>query len=543
MIEWFKRKTLISKGLRCDRTRRHTSSSQWFVALDTNPILRCVILILLLLATVRISYWDNSAFTLPQITLTAIVFYLTVVSFMPLIARELWESNHLLTLASVCLVFNLLVNRVIVIYLDPATLGFPSKEPTLACALSPMLLTILVSADAGVFLAVVMALANHIFISLPATSDVVLAGNLFISCSGVFFAQAIRRRSDLVFAGFVVGGVGFFCETVLFFTTGDASLSALQKIDWLFLILNATWALFLGVTTALVVSAILPILEWVFDRITDISWLELTDLNHPLLKRLQLEAPGTYHHSLMVANLAEAAASRIHGNPTMCRTMAYFHDVGKLHKPEMFIENTSQEENPHNSLTPSMSALVIIAHVKEGVSLALQYGLPMPVIDGIQQHHGTTVIYYFYKKALQQQEDAKLGSEILKLSNAELPQVDKNAFQYPGPIPTFRESAILSLADAIESSSRSLRTPTLPAVENLVQSIVNERLTSGQLDESGLTLDEIRAISDQFVHTLKTMFHVRIPYPKEKRENETSDDSDKLPKTSLPESLETAKTG
>lgn len=541
MIEWFKRKTLISKGLRCDRTRRHTASSEWFVALDTNPILRCIIFLLLLLATVRISCWENTTSTLSQITLTAIVFYLSVVSLMPLLAEELWGSNHLLTLTSVCLVFNLLINRAIVNFLDPSLIGFPVRELALASALSPMLLTILVSSEAGVFLAVIVAIANHIFISLPGTSDVVLGGNLFVGCAGVFFARAIRRRTDLILAGCVVGGVGLFCEIVEIFATGDASLLALEKVDWLFITLLATWAFLLGIATSFVVSAILPILEWVFDRITDISWLELTDLNHPLLKRLQLEAPGTYHHSLMVANLAEAAAYRIGCNPTMCRTMAYFHDIGKLHKPEMFIENTSQEENPHNSLSPSMSALIIIAHVKEGTSLALQYGLPMPVIDGIQQHHGTTVIYYFYKKALQQQEDAKLGSEILKLNNADLPQVDKTAFQYPGPIPTFRESAILSLADAIESSSRSLRNPNLSAVENLIQTIVAERLASGQLDESGLTLDELRTISDQFVHTLKTMFHVRIPYPKEKRENETSDDSDKPSKSPSSESLEAAK--
>lgn len=526
MIEWFKRKTLISQGLCCDRTRLQAAPSELLLFLDGLPFLRWVILFVAFLAAIRVASWDSSL-TYTHIVLSSVVVFLAVLAFMPLVARQLWESNQLLTLAAICYIFNVIINRSIVLFLDTSALGFLKEELTLAAALGPMLLTVLVSAQAGIFLAVLMAISDAMFISNGAYAPMTLPGNLLIACVGVLFVRSIRRRSDLLIAGAAVGGVGFVCEILESFLVGDF---------WsYFTIVQAFWALLIGMATTFVVGAILPILEWMFDRITDISWLELTDLNHPLLRRLQLEAPGTYHHSLMVANLAEAAAARIGCNPTMCRAMAYFHDVGKLHKPQFFIENTSADENPHNALSPSMSALIIIAHVKEGVSLAVQFGLPLPIIDGIQQHHGTTIIAYFYKKALQQEEDARLGSEILRLTNADVPEVNETAFQYPGPIPAFRESAILSMADAIESSSRSLREANLSNIEGLVQSIVQDRMEEGQLDQSGLTLDEIRSVSEQFVLTLKTMLHVRIPYPKERHEGEDVDYSDKPAKAPSPE--------
>jgi putative nucleotidyltransferase with HDIG domain len=255
--------------------------------------------------------------------------------------------------------------------------------------------------------------------------------------------------------------------------------------------------------------------EHAFQITTDISWLEASDLNHPLLRRMTIEAPGTYHHSLVVANLAEAAAEAIGANATLCRVCAYFHDVGKLVKPEYFTENMNFERNPHEDLAPTMSALIIVAHVKEGVDLALKYKLNQRIIDIIQEHHGTSLVYYFYKRALQQHEDARAGGKIMNLREHDIPEVREESFRYSGPKPQTKESAIVSLADAVESASRSLEKPTPAKIEQLVNDIIDQRVADHQLDECDLTLSDIRIIADRFRFTLMTMLHSRIAYPKQ----------------------------
>jgi putative nucleotidyltransferase with HDIG domain len=257
----------------------------------------------------------------------------------------------------------------------------------------------------------------------------------------------------------------------------------------------------------------LPIFEHLFQITTDISWLEAADLNHPLLRRMTIEAPGTYHHSLVVANLAEAAAEAIGANGTLCRVCSYFHDVGKLVKPEYFTENMNFERNPHDDLAPTMSALIIIAHVKEGVDLAIKYKLNQRIIDIIQEHHGTSLVYYFYKRALQQYEEAR--GKIMKMREDDIPEVREETFRYSGPKPQTKESAIVSLADAVESASRSLEKPTPAKIEQLVNDIIDQRIADHQLDECDLTLNELRVIAQRFRFTLMTMLHSRIAYPKQ----------------------------
>jgi cyclic-di-AMP phosphodiesterase PgpH len=267
--------------------------------------------------------------------------------------------------------------------------------------------------------------------------------------------------------------------------------------------------------TAMLVGGALPILEQIFQITTDISWLEASDLNHPLLRRMTIEAPGTYHHSLVVANLAEAAAEAIGANATLCRVCSYFHDVGKLVKPEYFTENMNFERNPHDDLAPTMSALIILAHVKEGVDLALKSKLNQHIIDIIQEHHGTSLVYYFYQRAIQQQEDARAGGKIMKIREEDIPEVREESFRYSGPKPQTKESAIISLADIVESASRSLEKPTPQKVEQLVSELIEERIADGQLDECDLTLGEIKIIAARFRFTLMTMLHTRIAYPKQ----------------------------
>ena len=249
---------------------------------------------------------------------------------------------------------------------------------------------------------------------------------------------------------------------------------------------------------------------------TEISWLELSDLNHRLLRRMQLEAPGTFHHSLVVAALAEAAAETIGANAVMARACAYFHDIGKLVKPQYFIENQGEMmDNPHDQLTPTMSALVIIAHVKDGVDLALKHKLNRRIIEVIREHHGDTLVQFFHRKAQEQRK-----TELEKVSKGledpqDLPKIDEKSFRYPGPRPRSRESGIISLADPVESASRALQKPTPAKVRAMIEEIVQGRLAEGQLDQCELSLRELAAVKECFAVTLRSMMHTRIDYPKD----------------------------
>jgi putative nucleotidyltransferase with HDIG domain len=323
----------------------------------------------------------------------------------------------------------------------------------------------------------------------------------------------VRRRSRLVRAGVYVG-LATWILAAAFGQIGPVIWESPAQTDWAMIGWQSLAAFATGLATSIIVSGLLPVLEHLFKITTDISWLEMSDLNHPLLKRLSLEAPGTYHHSLAVANLAEAAAEAVGANPTICRVASYFHDIGKLVKPHYFTENMGQGENPHDELTPTMSALIIIAHVKEGVDLALKHKLNSEIINVIRQHHGTSTVSYFLQRALQQQEDARLGGKIMNLRADDIPEVSEESFRYPGPRPRTKEAALVSLADAIESASRSLERPTPQRIEDLVRSIIKSRLDECQLEEAPLTLSEIWRAAESFRFTLCNMLHARIAYPK-----------------------------
>jgi len=312
-------------------------------------------------------------------------------------------------------------------------------------------------------------------------------------------------------------GLATWVLAMVFRLIGPILPELLGNVDWLALWWQSVLPVLAGVFTAIIVSGILPILESFFQITTDISWLEAADLNHPLLKRMTIEAPGTYHHSLVVANLAEAAAEAIGANPTRARVCAYFHDIGKLVKPDYFSENTDPSHNPHNDLAPTMSALIILSHVKEGIDLALKYNLKRQIIDVIAQHHGTTLVWYFYKRALQQQEDARQGGKIMNIREEDIPDVHEESFRYSGPLPQTKECAIITLADAVESASRSMEKVTPQRVEQMIRDIMEQRIKDGQLDDCDLNLRELKAISASFKSTLLCMLHSRVAYPKEVR--------------------------
>jgi putative nucleotidyltransferase with HDIG domain len=334
--------------------------------------------------------------------------------------------------------------------------------------------------------------------------------------TSVLLAHEVRKRIQLLQAGIYVGAT----TLVLGLLLGRLDVAACfgpNAMDHLQVLGTGSAAAFgTGVFTALLISGLLPIFEGSFQLTTDISWLELSDLNHKLLRQMQLEAPGTFHHSLIVASLAEAAAEKIGANAPMCRVCSYFHDVGKLKKPGYFIENQQDGlENPHDALTPTMSALIIIAHVKDGVDLAVKHKLNPRIIDVIQEHHGDSLVYYFYRRA-QEQKKLELEKVDRRLENPEdLPMIDEKNFRYPGPRPSTRESGIICLADTIESASRSLSKPTPAKIRALIEDLVRAKINDGQLDECPLTLRELAIAKESFASTLRSMLHSRIDYPKD----------------------------
>ncbi|MEJ6645158.1 MAG: HDIG domain-containing protein [Akkermansiaceae bacterium] len=387
-------------------------------------------------------------------------------------------------------------------------------------AFAPMVHSVLLGQRAGVYSSVFVSL----FGALTVPSDdrwVFFSISICCGLTAVYATKRVSKRGQLLRAGFWVGVTALLLD-LLFAKIPMQGLGVSDPEVWRLFGKACLIALGSGLLTGLFVGGILPLLEGVFGLTTEISWLELSDLNHPLLRQMQLEAPGTFHHSLIVASLAESAAEAIGANAIMSRVCAYFHDIGKLNKPEYFIENQGGV-NPHDNLTPTMSALIIVAHVKDGVDLAIKNKLNPRILEVIQEHHGDSLVYFFYRKAQERLQKELASHDSGASSSDDLPKVDEKSFRYPGPIPQSRESGIISLADAIESASRTMSKPSPARIKGLVDEIVFKRLRDGQLDACGLTMSEVTRIREVFSKTLRSMLHSRIKYPKEKSEDPHSD--------------------
>jgi cyclic-di-AMP phosphodiesterase PgpH len=382
-------------------------------------------------------------------------------------------------------------------------------------ALAPMLFGVLLGRAVASFAAVYVTLIGCLLVPQQDVLGYMIL-SLVSGMTTVLLAYQLRKRIQLLQAGLAVGAVTLLLGMIL----GRLNIAACfgsDAMDHLQVFLSGGAAAFgTAVMTALLISGLLPIFEGGFQLTTDISWLELSDLNHKLLRQMQLEAPGTFHHSLVVAALAEAAAEKIGANAPMCRVCSYFHDVGKLKKPGYFIENQHGDaENPHDTLTPTMSSLIIIAHVKDGVDLAVKNKLNPRIIDVIQEHHGDSLVYFFYRRA-QEQKKNEMDKVDRRIENPEdLPNVEEKNFRYSGPRPSTRESGIIALADTVESASRALRKPTPAKIKAMVDDLVYAKINDGQLDDCPLTLRELVAVKDSFSSTLRSMLHSRIDYPKE----------------------------
>jgi len=254
-----------------------------------------------------------------------------------------------------------------------------------------------------------------------------------------------------------------------------------------------------GILSGFIVSGLVPLFESLFGYTTDIKLLELANLNQPIFQELLMAAPGTYHHSVIVASLVEAAAEEIGANSLLAKVSAYYHDIGKMKKPQYFIENQPNWKNVHDDLSPQMSSLVILSHVKDGRELAKEHNLGNTIEDIIRQHHGTGIVRYFYEKA---KKEAKISGQ----------SVQENDFRYPGPKPQNKEAGLVLLGDIVEASSRTLTNPTPARVGNLVNSRIKEVMEEGELDESDLTFRDLKKIAETFTRILTGIFHRRIDY-------------------------------
>ncbi|MDR9419916.1 HD family phosphohydrolase [Gracilimonas sp.] len=365
-------------------------------------------------------------------------------------------------------------------------------------AIAPIVLTIIFDSRVGLVSAI--TLASLLGLVNGNSFEFIVA--TFTACSlGVFSVRDIKDRSQFFFT---TPGIVFVTYILVIGSFNISALTGWQEFssDLMYVAISAVFILF--------TYPIILVFEKVFGVTTDFTLIELGDTNQPILKKLMNKAPGTFHHSLQVANLAESAASAIGANSLLCRVGALYHDIGKMIKPDYFVENQSKGSNEHDKLKPQMSAMVIKAHVSEGVKLAEEEDLPEIIIDFIRTHHGTSVIRYFYEKA---KEDDDLKT-----------MLQEDQFRYEGPLPSTKETGILLLADGIEAASRAMKNPTYNKLENLVNKMVDDRVAEGQLSHCPLTFRHLQVIKEAFLNILVGVYHSRVEYPEEKgKESETNE--------------------
>ncbi len=380
--------------------------------------------------------------------------------------------------------------------------------------LAPAVTAVLINRSMGVYVALCCTLFGVALFpaSYPAQFTVdYMVLSLLTGVVAAAICGHLRKRQQILYAGFKTGFLVFVATLALYALHDTAELSdidAAQAVSMLLMALGVNFLL------GVIVNGLMPMLESLFGISTHITWLEWADMNHPLLKKLQITAPGTFHHSLYVQRLAEAAAEAVGADVTRAGVCGLYHDIGKVKNPQYFSENiVDQTMSPHADLTPEASARIITGHVTEGAQMARSMKLNPRIIDVIREHHGVTTAYFFYRKALDKYEEEKRKFDD-GLSDTCPDEVDKATFTYPGPIPQSRESGIVSMADAVESATRSLQHPTEDDIRNMIESIFKGRILDGHLQESGLTLGEIARMKEAFFTTLRTMNHNRIAYPK-----------------------------
>lgn len=441
----------------------------------------------------KISHLSN---TVGNLLLLGILFII-LVTYLHYHQPEIFSCNKRILLLSIIIISTLFIARLMV-YLS-ASIEKPFWDYFIVVPIGAMLIAVLMDRELAILSSMIMSIMAAVFAGRSLGFTVII---LFGSIVSIQYATGIIHRWKFIMAGVFIG----LANAVAILMVNLINLYSPELLSWKTIGYQALGGFVSGLACAMVVDIYMPILEKLFNITTDIRLLELSDLNHPLLKMMITEAPGTYHHSIMVSNLAEDAASSIGANSLLAKVGGYFHDIGKVTKPEYFAENIwFEKESRHEKLFPSMSNIVITAHVKDGLQLAKKYKLPNAILDIIKEHHGTSLVYYFYKKA--EKESNKENGEIIEAD-----------FRYPGPKPHNKEAGIILLADAIEAASHALIKPTHSKIEELVREISLEKINDGQLDDCGLTLRDINIIRGRFTHILTGILHKRIEYPKEIKE-------------------------
>ncbi|MDU4587720.1 HDIG domain-containing metalloprotein [Clostridium sp.] len=393
---------------------------------------------------------------------------------------EIFKNTKKITLISVINLMTLVFARTIGL-VSPFLIPF-------ACA--PILLTLLINYK----ISIVISILNVIVISIATGFDAqVMMLGVISSILGATLLKKMQQRNELLYSTLYLSIVG----VIITVSTGILISSNLREV-----LIKSGITFIGGVLSGIFALGILPFLEGTFNEVTTLKLLELSNPNHPLLKKLLMEAPGTYHHSMLVANLAEMASEEVGANSVIVRIGSYYHDVGKTERPYFFGENQMGGENPHNHMTPNLSAKIIISHVKDGIELARKHNLPKVIQDIIGEHHGTTLVKYFY---------------YTMKNNSENPEaVKEEDYRYPGPIPNSKEAGIIMLADSVEAAVRSIKEPSEDKIKEMINNIISDKLSCGQLNDCNLTIKDIEKIKKCFLTALNGIYHHRIEYPKEK---------------------------
>ena len=410
------------------------------------------------------------------------------------------DRNHLLFLSLSLLVvfecvwvYNIITEEMIKGYPFFTKRGLSFFMPIGASA---MLISIFQGANVAIFFSLIIS----ILIALTGGGKIEYFLYFFLqSLIAIYGVRDCTQRGVLIRTGLKIGLFGMLMGFLMEMIYGE--------IEGINFILTPSAGLMGGIISGVVAAGLLPLVEMAFGFTTDIKLLELANLDQPLLKELMVHAPGTYHHSLIISNMVEATAKAIGANPLLAKVSAYYHDIGKIKKPLYFIENQMDGINKHEKLAPSMSSLILISHVKDGVELAKRHKLGKEICDIIQQHHGTSLITYFYQKA----------KEKVEHKDSKQKEINEEDFRYPGPKPQTKEAGLVMLADMVEAASRSLKDPTPARIKGMVQKIINKAFTDGQLNECEITLKDLHEIAKGFIKTLTGIFHQRIEYPEEEK--------------------------
>mgnify|MGYP002876772185 CR=1 FL=1 len=422
----------------------------------------------------------------------AILFFIAIAVFFNYIRRTLrskllLEAKDFYAMATVLILISVVTKFYLFVvdssFVDKFSATIPASSYLFAApvAAGPMLVGLLIPYGEMVWL---FTLFMSVVVALMVDPSFYLPMLLFSVVGGIAGARGVyscKKRNDIYWAGIRAGTINAIVIGVITFLISVREMSFVDHLVW-----NVAFGFLSGVLASMVTMTFIPLLESLFNYTTDVKLLELSSLNHPLMKEMIVKAPGTYHHSLVVGSMVEAAAEEIGANPLLAKVMAYYHDIGKMEHAHYFIENQRPGHNPHEHISPHMSKTVLVAHVKDGAEMGFRHKLGKSIVDGIRQHHGTTLISYFYNKALEEQDE-------------DIDLVHEGDFRYPGPKPQFKEAALLMLGDSIEAAARSLDEPTAGRLSSLVRNIIQNKFldafVANRVNKNGDVVDTDTALA------------------------------------------------